>query len=161
MGLRPWLQIDSNLKDTASRFRTTRLEMRGQASRQIADDMGEIVRKAVHDEAPEGRTGQLRKTLYTRVGLASGGFSRGGYWVASIYSPEKYTKWVIEGRGWVRPVRAKVLHWISKSGEDVFSMYARPTQPNPFHERGLRRAFPAMRSLWGDFAHSSIEQLAD
>lgn len=44
--------------------------------------------------------------------------------------------WYIEyGRGPVVPVHAKMLHWIDKdTGEDVFSMYAGPTEPMPFME---------------------------
>lgn len=36
------------------------------------------------------------------------------------------------GRGEVRPVRAKILHWFTLSGNEVFSMYSSPAPPRPF-----------------------------
>lgn len=36
------------------------------------------------------------------------------------------------GRGEVRPVNAKVLHWFTLSGTEVFSMYSSPAPPRPF-----------------------------
>jgi len=42
------------------------------------------------------------------------------------------------GRGEVTPVSANVLHWVSKSGEDIFSMYSSPTNPAPFAEPAYR-----------------------
>jgi len=155
-----FLSIDTNLEDLGSRFRAVRLEMRGASSREVAEDVAQIAEDAVRKEAPEGRSGNLRDTLEGRVGLTPG-FTGRGYWVASVYSPEKYTGWVIEGRGWVRPVRAQVLHWVTKSGEDVFSMYARPTKPNPFHERGWKHAEPAVRARWREYAESIGMRLRD
>jgi len=39
------------------------------------------------------------------------------------------------GRGPVRPVTAKVLHWIDKdTGKDVFAMFSKATEPMPFLE---------------------------
>lgn len=35
------------------------------------------------------------------------------------------------GRGEVRPVNAKILHWV-QDGKDVFSMYSSPSTPKPF-----------------------------
>ena len=50
------------------------------------------------------------------------------------------------GRGPVRPVTAKVLHWIDKdTGKDVFSMFAKATEPMPFLE-------PAVISKTSKFA---------
>ena len=36
------------------------------------------------------------------------------------------------GRSEVRPVNAKVLHWFTLSGNEVFSMYSSPAPPRPF-----------------------------
>lgn len=36
------------------------------------------------------------------------------------------------GRSEVRPVRAKILHWFTLSGNEVFSMYSSPAPPRPF-----------------------------
>lgn len=46
-----------------------------------------------------------------------------------------YAVYIEDGRGPVRPIRAKVLHWVDpQTGEDVFSMYAKATDPSPFLE---------------------------
>ena len=36
------------------------------------------------------------------------------------------------GRSEVRPIRAKVLHWFTLSGDEVFSKYSSPAPPRPF-----------------------------
>lgn len=43
-----------------------------------------------------------------------------------------YPLCVEKGRGPVRPVNAKVLHWFTLSGNEVFSMYSSPAPPRPF-----------------------------
>ena len=45
----------------------------------------------------------------------------------SIGTDIPYAKYVEHGRGEVRPVRRKALHW-----DDVFAMRSRPTKPNDF-----------------------------
>ena len=36
------------------------------------------------------------------------------------------------GRGEVRPIRAKALHWFTLSGTEIFSQYSSPAPPRPF-----------------------------
>ena len=36
------------------------------------------------------------------------------------------------GRGEVRPVKAKALHWFTLSGDEVYSQYSSPAPPRPF-----------------------------
>ena len=36
------------------------------------------------------------------------------------------------GRGEVRPIRAKMLHWFTLSGNEIFSFYSSPAPPRPF-----------------------------
>ena len=43
-----------------------------------------------------------------------------------------YPLCVEKGRGEVRPIYAKVLHWFTLSGKEVFSMYSSPAPPRPF-----------------------------
>ena len=43
-----------------------------------------------------------------------------------------YPLCIEKGRGSVRPIRAKVLHWFTLSGTEVFSMYSSPAPPRPF-----------------------------
>lgn len=61
---------------------------------------------------------------------------------ASSPSGVYYWNYVNDGRGPVRPIHAKVLHWTDpKTGEDVFAMYAGPTAPQHIREN----AMPAIR----------------
>ena len=44
------------------------------------------------------------------------------------------------GRGPVRPVNKKYLHWIDKdTSEDVFATYAGPTEPQPFLQPAVEK----------------------
>lgn len=140
--------IDVKLDDVdrvRGRFRMARLEMPRSVGRKAADEIGQIVADEIREEAPEGKTGRLKRGISHDVKIIA---RIGGGFAVVVRANQYYVKWVIPGRGWVYPVRAKVLHWVSKSGEDVFSMYARPTEPNPFHERGWQRAKPRVRERW-------------
>lgn len=74
------------------------------------------------------RTGRLRSSITVeppeRVSATN---LKGG-----VSSNVEYAYWVHEGRGPVRPVRARVLHWVSPGGEDVFRPYAGPAAGQPF-----------------------------
>lgn len=52
----------------------------------------------------------------------------------SVGTDLPYAKYVKNGRGVVRPVRAKALHWVD-NGQDVFAMRASATKPNDFIKR--------------------------
>ncbi|WP_296874612.1 hypothetical protein [uncultured Methanobrevibacter sp.] len=43
-----------------------------------------------------------------------------------------YPLCVEKGRGEVRPIKAKALHWFTLSGDEVFSQYSSPAPPRPF-----------------------------
>lgn len=49
----------------------------------------------------------------------------------------EYATWVHEGRGPVRPIRARVLHWIGPDGESIFRPYAGPAEGQPFLRRAM------------------------
>lgn len=60
-------------------------------------------------------------------------------------SPEgvEYAQIVFAGRGEVRPVRAKALRWVTKTGQVVYAQRSRPVPPNRwplrvFQQLGLR-----------------------
>ena len=45
-----------------------------------------------------------------------------------------YPLCIEKGRGAVRPVRAKALHYFTLDGVEVFSQYSSPTEPKPYVE---------------------------
>lgn len=68
----------------------------------------------------------------------------GGGLVANIYNDAKsedgvyYWQIVNNGRGAVRPVHAKALHWVDpKTGKDVFSKYSGPVAPRHIRENAI------------------------
>jgi hypothetical protein len=68
----------------------------------------------------------------------------GGAVVSNIYNDAKsedgtyYWTIVNNGRGPVRPVNAKVLHWIDpETGKDVFAMYSRGVPPVHMRENAI------------------------
>lgn len=72
--------------------------------------------------------------------------------IASTATPEEgtvgtnvpYARAVHDGRGEVRPVRARVLRWVMPNGTVVFAMRSGPTKPNPFLRRALDSQRPAI-----------------
>jgi hypothetical protein len=153
-----WVDVDlSDYHRLGGNFRAARLEIPRRLGRGAGDEIGRIVVGEMREEAPE-RTGKLKAGLFHRVmRVVRAG---GGGFAVNVFSGRHYTRWVIEGRGWVYPVRAQVLHWVDESGEDVFSMYARPTDPNPFHERGWERARPKVEARWTMTAEGIVKQIA-
>jgi hypothetical protein len=68
----------------------------------------------------------------------------GGGIVATIYNDAQskngvyYWGIINNGRGAVRPVHAKALHWVDpKTGKDVFSMYSGPVAPRHIRENSI------------------------
>jgi hypothetical protein len=153
-----WIDVDlSDVDDKYKQLRAARLEIPRRMGRTAAKEIGQIVVGEMREEAPE-RTGKLKRGLFYRVLMVAR--AGGGGFVIDVSSNQYYAKWVVEGRGWVYPVRAQVLHWVDESGEDVFAMYARPTEPNPFHERGWKRARPKIETRWTTTAEGIVKQIA-
>lgn len=153
-----FIDVDfESLDRVVNDFTVVRAEM-ARGHLRMADEIGGIAAEEIRKEAPEGKTGKLKKSIHHRVFILG---RLGGGSAIHVVSRKKYTGWVIEGRGWVRPVKEQVLHWTTEGGEDVFSMYARPTKPNPFHERGWKNAEPAIRARWQQYADSIAKKLAD
>jgi hypothetical protein len=81
------------------------------------------------------RTGRLRSSIQ----ITEPAHPVGAYDVAGeVGTNVEYAWWVHEGRGPVRPITARVLHWVSPSGEDVFRPYAGPAKGQPFLDQALR-----------------------
>ena len=55
-----------------------------------------------------------------------------GMWSADVVVATNYAHWVDDGRGPVRPVSKRVLHWVSPKYGEVFAMYASPYQGTLF-----------------------------
>lgn len=107
-----------------------------------ADEIGKIVERYIAAEAPQGRTGKLAAGIRFRVQPLEGGF------ILELVSDAFYLKWILNGRGWVYPVRAKALRWETATGQVVYAKSARPTKPNPFPQRGWAKAQPVIYQKW-------------
>jgi hypothetical protein len=146
--------LETNLEEVQDRFQVGAMRAGGMFMSKfyVGRPVARIVEDSIRAEAPRGCTGNLKAGIRARV------TSRYGDTVSIEATSEAYyTRWVIHGRGPVRPVRAKVLHWKTCSGEDVFAMYAGPVEPNPFHERGWRNAAGQVAQRWRGFG----QQIAD
>lgn len=91
-----------------------------------------------------------------------------GQYTVSIYNDAQnadgtyYWVFVNNGRGPVRPVNAKVLHWIGPDGKDVFATYAKGVAPRHMLENALA-VIPNV-TLPGDyteFTAATIRALVD
>lgn len=65
-------------------------------------------------------------------------------WAADVVVAVPYAHYVNDGRGPVRPVNARVLHWNSPKYGEVFAMYASPYAGTHFAEEAARQldAYP-------------------
>jgi len=59
-------------------------------------------------------------------------------WVIRFVARTHYSLINHEGRGWVYPIRAKALRWVSKSGAVVFAKRSRPVAANRWFPRAFR-----------------------
>ncbi len=78
------------------------------------------------------RTGTLRRSITSTATPTLG----------TVGTNLKYAKAVHDGRGEVRPVRARVLRWVAPGGAVVFAMRSGPTRPNPFLRNALNQTRP-------------------
>lgn len=118
-----------------------------------AVDITMLVADAVQDEAP-GVTGYLKSKIDWRIVYLAG-----TTFESLVISGAFYTKWVLDGRGPVRPMRARALHWIDRGGADVFSMYSRATDPNPFHQRAWRNVRNDVKRRWQKYVNDVARQM--
>lgn len=84
------------------------------------------------------------KLLTDKIDEMVDDLEKGGGIVAEIYNDAQsadgvfYWNLVNDGRGPVRPVHAKALHWIDPlTGKDVFSMYSGPVAPRHIRENSI------------------------
>lgn len=83
-------------------------------------------------------TGELAGSIKVLPVIVSGGTIKGGYGTKLFYA-----YFVERGRGWVFPIRAKMLSWIDRStGQRVFAKSARPAAARPFLEPSSRQLIP-------------------
>lgn len=65
-----------------------------------------------------------------------------------VGSDKQHALWLEIGRGPVRPIKGKYLHWIDPdTGKDVFATYAGPTEPTHFFERAYLKVVGKINNL--------------
>jgi hypothetical protein len=69
----------------------------------------------------------------------------------------EYIEYLEEGRGPIVPINAKVLHWTSKDGDDVFSTYAGPTEPTFVVENAVLKNAERFNDLVEERIDSHVE----
>lgn len=115
-----------------------------------AIEMAERYKKGIEDGSKLGarKIAETDKSLQELAIATNGTFttsSNGGLLRSIEIEEESDTSYVIgtnithfyplcveKGRGEVRPIRAKVLHWFTLSGVEIFSKYSSPAPPRPF-----------------------------
>lgn len=65
-----------------------------------------------------------------------------------VFTNTAYAMWVHEGTGIfgprgqpIVPVSAKVLHWVTKGGEGIFTKSVKGTPPNPYADRAVEKTY--------------------
>lgn len=67
-----------------------------------------------------------------------------------------YPLTIEKGRGEVRPIRFKFLHYFTLSGIEIFSKYSRPTTPKPYVEPSYRQVLSEAEDIvWEEIANAT------
>jgi len=90
----------------------------------LADDIIQEARSNLQNDAH----------VYTSELLNSIGILGVGENYIIIGSNLPYAVYIEYGRGPVRPINAKYLHYFTKDGKEIFSKFSKATEPSPFLE---------------------------
>lgn len=107
----------------------------------LADDIIQEARSNLQNDA-HVYTGELNSSIQV---LESGSN------FVTVGSLLPYAGYIEYGRGPVRPINAKFLHYFTKDGKEIFSKYSKATDPSPFLE-------PAVISKSNMFKDIVVEQ---
>lgn len=139
------------------------------ALEQLKTDFSEVLRAAftnllqeIVDEAKgnlQTNSSIVSADLLNSVQVFEVGENAMGGMYGIVGSELEYAVFVEYGRGPVRPVVARVLHWVDpETGEDVYSMYAGPTQPAPFLEPAVIVKTDAYADLIAQRVHEKLRE---
>ncbi len=81
------------------------------------------------------KTGNLRRSITSTATPTEG----------KVGTNVPYARAVHDGRGEVRPIRAKVLRWVAPDGTVVFARRSGPTRGKPFLLEPFTRLIPQIR----------------
>lgn len=82
----------------------------------------------LQQEALSGYGSIVSGDLYNSITITGGGDTR------DIGTDLFYAEYVNDGRGPIKPVNKKALHFVTKSGEEVFAKIVGPSQARPYIE---------------------------
>lgn len=122
----------------------------------LDEDITEFIRELAETAVFEARNNiQNNRSIVSADLLNSTNVLELGVDSATVGSTAPYAGYVERGRGPVRPIKAKVLHWIdAETGKDVFTTYAGPAEPQPFWE-------PALVKILRDYKWLPLDRLTD
>jgi len=78
----------------------------------------------------------------------------------TIGTDAPYAEYIEFGRGPVRPVNAEVLHFFTKDGNEVFTKYSGPTEPQPFLEPAVIKVTGKFSDIYAEIQGDFINKLA-
>lgn len=119
----------------------------------LEGDLNQALLILADDIIQEARSNlQNNAHVYTGELNASIGILESGPNFVVVGSRLPYAGYIEYGRGPVRPVNAKFLHYFTKDGKEIFSKYSKATEPSPFLE-------PAVISKTSQFQDIVAEQV--
>jgi len=134
--------VTQGFEELSKRLDKVYIEMNREHILPVAKEIRDYVKEMAKTEAPVGKTGQLKESIYGRTSVQP----EGVYVTVAIPKRIKYAGWVLKGRGWVFPVKKKALWW---PGLPHPVAYARPSKANPFMMRAKDKAMPEVRRMAG------------
>lgn len=146
-----WSELDTNINVSLD---TTELDelidfLNGEPALKPAVEIAERYKKGLEDGSKEGAKtiAKVNKSLQELAIATNATFTdaKGGLLRSIEIEEESDTSFIVgttiahfyplcveKGRGDVRPIKAKALHWFTLSGNEVFSQYSSPAPPRPF-----------------------------
>ena len=119
----------------------------------LDEDLSDALEKLGEDIKSEARS-NLQNNAHVYTGELNASIDileRGDHYIV-VGTRLPYAGYIEYGRGPVRPVNAKVLHYFTKDGKEIFSKFSKATEPSPFLE-------PAVIIKTAKFQDVAAEQL--
>ena len=77
----------------------------------------------------------------------------------TVGTPLFYAIYVEYGRGPVNPIRAKVLHFFTKDGKEVFTTHSAASEPRPFLEPAVITQTKNLSLIYAENTNAELQEL--
>jgi len=152
------VEITPPLRDLQGRFAKAEKKLLALRREQLRD-LGRRFVAVAREEAPR-KTGKFAKG----IGFKTYERGKGGAMELRVTDPQPLGKWIRGGTKphVIVPVRARCLHFFTRSGDEVFTMKVHHpgTKPSPYQERAMKRMTPEIDKSLKKLGKAVVKELA-